>query len=180
MLAKTSFALNYIAALASFGAGIFMFYSIGQLHDLTLHQDRLQIKPLWGAGEREILYGDIKSYTEIERREARNWKGIRTGSNIWKELTLYTEAGAYEISSDAYEDYEKIKQRITKGIPYNTEIDESVANDAGIGRILIPLIAAVGFICYLYINTEADTGLIFVVMLLIAMGLYRLMVSNKP
>lgn len=138
--------------------GIFSIYWVFNYDVLFVSKGELTFKSLTGFTKKTILLSEFKSYTEIEKENAK--RKYETGYMKWKDLTLIGEKTRYTISSISYDNYDELKNKLIRGLKYDRKADKKWRNNNltlwAVGFVIFGV-----FVVYLSFKfTEADTSVL--------------------
>jgi len=162
--------------------GLYSLYWILNYDTLQIANGKLIFKSITGFTKKTIALSEFKSYTEIEKENAKYSHEI--GYMKWKDLTLISENFSYKISSTSYVNYYELRKELIKGLRRNKQAENKWNKNNltlwGIGFILFGIL--VGFWFWKASEDNSIEKLITVLMAIgfIGYGIYLIIKSKKP
>jgi len=162
--------------------GIYSLYWIINYDTLQIVNGKLIFKSITGFTKKTIALSEFKSYTEIEKENAKYSHEV--GYMKWKDLTLISENFSYKISSTSYTNYYELRKELIKGLRRNQK-SENKWNRNNLTLWAIGFISFGILVGYWFWKASKDNSnekLITVLMAVgfIGYGIYLLIKSKKP
>lgn len=85
---------------------------------IDIYSNRMEAKGIL-VPKKTILLNDIHSWTEINKKQ-------NPGNITWTELTIYTNKTKYVIMTLHWNNYNELKEALTKGKKRDTEKEEKI------------------------------------------------------
>ena len=161
--------------------GVYFIYRALIIDVLEITDKNLIIKSILGNTKRIINLSDFISYNEIEKHYRTKHSNV-----INFDLTLFTNTSEYKISSTSYQNYKRLKKRLTSRLSRN-RTSEKIWNRnnglrIGIGATIIALIFTflvfnIGFESYEFYDYFIVFGFLTI---FIGIGIYLIIKHKKP
>ncbi|MCF1193112.1 hypothetical protein LRR18_16100 [Mangrovimonas sp. AS39] len=156
-----------IIGIPFFAIGLYSLYWVLNYDILKISNGKLIFKSITGLTKKTISLSELKSYTEIEKENAKLKNEV--GYMKWKDLTLYGDNFRYKISSTSYTNYKELRNELTKGLKRNLQAEIKWQNNnltyIGLGQILFGL-----FIGFWFWQVTKDSLTDKIMTLLISVG----------
>ena len=171
-----------IIGIPFFVLGVYSLYCIINYDTLQIVNGKLIIKSIIGFTKKTIALSEFKSYTEIEKENAKYSHEV--GYMKWKDLTLISENFSYKISSTSYTNYYELRKELIKGLRRNKKAENKWNRNNltlwAIGFISFGIL--VGYWFWKASKDNSNEKLITVLMAVgfIGYGIYLLIKSKNP
>ena len=162
--------------------GLYSIYWILNYDTLQISNGKLIFKSITGYTKKIIALTEFKSYTEIEKENAKY--SYEVGYMKWKDLTLISENFSYKISSTSYSNYYELRKELIKGLKRNKQAENKWNKNNltlwGIGFILFGILVGYWFWKASKDNSTEKMMTVLMAVGFIGYGIYLLIKSKKP
>lgn len=110
-----------IVGIPFFTLGLYCLYCFLNYDILIISNGKLTLKSITGRTKKTISLSEFKSFTEIEKENAK-FRG-EVGHMKWKDLTLIGDNISYKISSVSYSNYYRLRRELIKGLKRNKKAE---------------------------------------------------------
>lgn len=170
-----------IVGVPFFAFGLYCLYCVLNYDILIISNGKLTIKSIIGRTKKTISLSEFKSFTEIEKENAK-FRG-EAGHMKWKDLTLNGDNLSYKISSTSYSNYNELRKGLIKGLKRNKKAEKkwkrNLQTNWGIGFIIFGVL--IGFWFWEASKDNPTEELISVLMALFfsIYGIYLILKTKK-